>query len=136
MSSKSIRLSHHQGKIFEASELIPLDIVEETLKMDKLGGGKNFDRQELASGRLDQEQLMILCDEYKNPELSTKSREAIREVLSLYGLKCPQSSEHDEIYTEEEMADDISAPSRFLTIDEIMDLEASRERTSKHISKL
>lgn len=137
MSSESIRLSSHLGKIFEASEYMPWDIAEETREMDKLNGGKVVKQTEPISQKLDQEQLMMLCDELKRSDISTESREVITELLSSYGLKVKKSSGHDAMYIEEETdVDDIPVAPRFLTIEEIMDVQAARGRTAKHISKL
>jgi hypothetical protein len=136
MSSNSIRLPSFDGRTFEASELIPVDIVEETRQMDSLNGNKATQHAEPVSGRLSQEQIMMLCDEFRNPELSAETREAIKEVLSLYGFQCSQSSDSMTIAEEEVDVDDTLSLSRHLAIEEIMDRQIAQERTSKHISKL
>jgi len=85
----SIKLTDSSsGQIFEASELLPLDIVEETNQMDSLNGSKAMLPDELISNRPSQEDLMVLCDELKNPDLPSETRESIKEVLSLYDFDC------------------------------------------------
>ena len=85
MSSKSIRLSDHSGKIFEASELLPADIVQDTIKMDDLSPVKAKRYVEPASNQPNQEQLLMLRDRLKE-NISKEERALIMEVLIVNGI--------------------------------------------------
>jgi len=93
MSSENIRVPSFDGRTFEASELIPRDIAEETLQMDSLSSYGVRQAAEPISDRPDQQTLMELCEEYCRGDLLPERRMAIEEVLSANGFQCPGFSD-------------------------------------------
>jgi hypothetical protein len=91
MPLENIRVPSFDGRTFEASELIPRDITEETLQMDNLSPGRTPQVAEPISDRPDQLTLMELCEEYSRSDTLPGRRIMIEEVLSANGFDLPES---------------------------------------------
>ncbi len=87
MPSKPIRLSDHLGRTFDASELLPVDIVEETAQMDSLSGRSFKQYPEPISDAPSQDELLALCENVRSRILSGKRCEEDIEILSAHGFK-------------------------------------------------
>lgn len=145
MTPETIRLPSVDGITFDATDFIPVDIVEETSQMDSLNGGAFEQNPEPMSNMLSQEDLLILCEVVRTQILSAENREIITELLSLHGFTCPEPlTNTSKILPGNGVTDetDYHAHYQYLHMDNpeeipvIKPIVKSRRQSAKHPSKL
>jgi hypothetical protein len=145
MTPEDIRLPSVDGITFDATEYIPVDIVEETSQIDSLNGDRFEKNPEPMSNMLSQEELLILCEAVRTQIFSPENRETIAELLSLHGFACPEPlTNTSRILPGNDIADEIDYPAhyQYLHMDNPIEIPRvdhpvkSRRQSAKHPSKL